>query len=190
MTLSKPVKRKLAHSRKIQCYGFSRDDGLWDIEGHIVDIKSYSFKNVDRGHISAGEPVHEMWIRLTIDDELVVHDAEASTVFSPYTTCTGAAGSYKALIGSKIQPGWRREVISRSGGSKGCTHISDMVMGPMAVTAFQTVKAGTARSFKTHASGTPRPALLDTCFAYRSDGEVAKREFNEYFEGLDLPQDG
>ncbi|MBT8434953.1 MAG: DUF2889 domain-containing protein, partial [Gammaproteobacteria bacterium] len=33
MPLTKPVKRKLAHTRVVTCQGYRREDGLWDIEG-------------------------------------------------------------------------------------------------------------------------------------------------------------
>ena len=181
MPLSKPVRRKLAHTREIRCQGFERDDGLWDIEGHITDVKTYAFDNTDRGHISAGEPIHDMWVRLTVDDDLVVHAAEASTDDSPYNICPGATAGYQALVGAKIAPGWRREVTKRSGGIKGCTHINDMVMGPMAVTAYQTIKAKSAKNAQPQ-DPNARPPLLDTCHAYNSAGPVARREFPNFFK--------
>jgi hypothetical protein len=35
-------RRKLVHTRQIECRGYQRDDGHWDIEGHIVDTKANS----------------------------------------------------------------------------------------------------------------------------------------------------
>ena len=65
MPLSKPSKRKLLHTRKVTCEGYLRDDGLMDIEGHLVDTKSYDFPNNDRGgHIPAGEPLHGISARI------------------------------------------------------------------------------------------------------------------------------
>ena len=87
MPLSKPQPRKHLHTRKIQCRGYKRDDGLWDIEGRIVDEKTYSFDNTDRGGVAAGEAVHHMEIRLTLDDDLVIKKAEASTEAAPYGIC-------------------------------------------------------------------------------------------------------
>ena len=57
------------HTRHVECRGYERDDGLWDIEGHLVDTKPYDMPNDDRvsGKIAAGEALHEMWIRLTVD---------------------------------------------------------------------------------------------------------------------------
>ncbi len=84
MPLSPPAPREHMHTRHIECRGYRREDGLWDIEGHITDVKTYSFKNQWRGEIASGEPVPEMWLRLTVDDELLIHAAEAATDAGPF----------------------------------------------------------------------------------------------------------
>ena len=85
MPLSTPVPRQMLHRRVVQCTGYRREDGLWDIEGHMVDTKTYSFPNEDRGGIiQAGQPLHEMWIRLTVDDHFQIHDVEACTDAAPF----------------------------------------------------------------------------------------------------------
>ena len=87
IALSAPVPRTLLHTRTIECRGYRRDDALYDIEGHLVDVKSVAFHNMDRGEVEAGEPIHEMWIRLTVDLKLHVVDVEAQTVWGPYAAC-------------------------------------------------------------------------------------------------------
>ena len=47
MPLPKAAARKLMHTRTIDCRGYEREDGLWDIEGRLSDIKSYTWKNRD-----------------------------------------------------------------------------------------------------------------------------------------------
>ncbi len=38
MPLSPPAaSREHIHTRVVECRGYRRDDGLWDIEGHITD---------------------------------------------------------------------------------------------------------------------------------------------------------
>ena len=110
MALSSPVARKHIHTREIQCLGFEREDGLWDIEGRITDTKTYSFKNDDRGLVDSGDPVHDMVVRLTVDDELNVKNAEASTVASPFNICPNIASSVKSIRGLRIGSGWRKAV--------------------------------------------------------------------------------
>lgn len=183
MPLSKAAPRRHIHTREIVCRGYLRDDGLWDIEGSIVDSKTYSFDNVDRNGVAAGEPVHSMRVRLTIDDDLVVQSAEASTEAGPHRMCGDITSSYAALKGLRIKAGWRRAVMERVGGVAGCTHIGDLLMGPLAVTAYQTVR--------THLKGKPekpydpnvRPAVMNTCHALSSDSPYAKRRWPAHYTG-------
>ena len=50
-------------------HGYRRADGLFDIEGHLLDTKTYGFDNEEKGWLEPGVPLHGMWIRLTVDDE-------------------------------------------------------------------------------------------------------------------------
>ena len=64
MPLSKANPRNQIHSRDIQARGYQRDDGLWDIESRLIDTKTYSFDNTDRGQINSGEAIHELYAGL------------------------------------------------------------------------------------------------------------------------------
>ncbi|HSS66736.1 MAG TPA: DUF2889 domain-containing protein [Gammaproteobacteria bacterium] len=180
MPLTRPAPRQLLHQRTVTCRGYRRDDGLLDIEGHLEDTKSYPFRNRDRGEVPAGEPVHGMWLRLTIDEELEIHDAEASTEFAPYAVCPRITPNFKRLTGLRIGAGWMREVRKRVGGVQGCTHLVEL-LGPIATTAFQTL-AGQRKAREPKPPLT-RPFFLDSCHALRSDGEVVKLHWPAYFTG-------
>ena len=140
MPLSTAAARKPMHHRSIQCRGYLRDDGLWDIEGHLVDSKPFDMPNMERpgGKVPTGVPVHEMWIRITVDDELKVHDVEAATDHTPYQVCGSITDRFRVLIGLSIRAGWTQKTRELLGGTKGCTHLVEL-LGPIATTAFQTV---------------------------------------------------
>ncbi|MEQ8194544.1 MAG: DUF2889 domain-containing protein [Rhodospirillales bacterium] len=174
--------RKHLHSRAIDCRGYEREDGLWDIEAHLVDSKTYSFESKDRGHVASGEPVHDMWIRLTVDENLVVQNAEAATDAGPFIPCGDVTAKFDSLNGLKIAPGWRKAVYERMGGVQGCTHLNDLLTGPLAVAAFHTVSAARAQRKQGQAPG-QKPAILDTCHALASDGPVVARDWPEHFTG-------
>ncbi|MFN7086062.1 MAG: DUF2889 domain-containing protein, partial [Burkholderiales bacterium] len=145
MPLPVPAPRKLAHVRAIECRGYEREDGLWDIEGHLVDTKTYVHTRRDGGRERApGEPVHDMWLRLTIDLDLKIHDVEAATDAGPYALCGDITPNFKALVGLTIGPGWRREIAARVGGVKGCTHLVEL-LGPLGTVAFQATGRGGGR---------------------------------------------
>lgn len=180
LPLSQPQPRQLLHQRTVSCRGYRRDDGLFDIEGHLEDTKTYPFRNRDRGEVPAGEPVHGMWLRLTIDEDLEVHDAEASTEYAPYAVCPRITPNFKRLIGLRIGAGWTREVRKRVGGVLGCTHLVEL-LGPVATTAYQAL-AG-QRHKRDSKAPTTRPFFLDSCHALRSDGEVVKLHWPAYYTG-------
>ena len=187
MPLSDPAPRKLLHTRTVVCRGYEREDGLWDIEGHMTDIKSYSFRNRDRGEIKAGEPVHGMWIRLTLDDHMLIHDAEACTDWSPFRICPEIAGRYKQLIGLRIGPGWSLKIKQLFNGVAGCTHITEL-LGPMATTAYQTLFKRRQQQSHTNTSAhsnTKRPRIIDSCHAFASDSEVVKIDWPQFYTGND-----
>ena len=183
MPLSEPAVREHIHTRAVTCTGYRRKDGLWDIEGHLTDVKTYTFSNSERGDVPPGEPVHEMWIRLTVDDDLLIHDVEATTEFSPFGICKEIAPNFKRLIGVSIGPGWRRTVSQRLGGVEGCTHIVEL-LGPVATTAFQTIfPLKSKESPEGPAASGKAPRLLDTCHAFRSDGPKVKELWPDHYDG-------
>src|SRR5690606_35863619 len=67
MPLSPAVPRRHIHTRRIECRGYLREDGLWDIEAWLEDSKTYAFDNETRGEVQPGGPVHDMVARLTVD---------------------------------------------------------------------------------------------------------------------------
>lgn len=188
MPLSEPAAREEIHSRQIVCRGFRRADGLWEVEGHLTDVKTYSFANEERGAIEPGDPIHEMWLRLTVDDGLTVHAVEAVTDNSPFRLCGAIAPNFQGLVGLRIGPGWTRAVKERLGGVHGCTHLVEL-LGPVATTAFQTIFPIKARerAEREKAGQEPpsrsRPPLLDTCHAFASDGALVRQLWPDFHTG-------
>ena len=198
MPLSPPVGRQHLHTRRVTCQGFFREDGLWDIEGRITDEKTYEHANEWRGPLKAGDLVHDMSIRLTLDHKFTIVDVEAVTDKSPYPICGEVAPDFKKLIGLRIGGGFHREVRARLGGVHGCTHIVEL-LGPVATTAFQTVFSGKARELnRAHrtrmghevkadepAKPRPKPYMIDNCYAWAADGPVVKRWAPDFYTGPD-----
>jgi hypothetical protein len=197
MPLSPPVGRQHLHTRRVTCQGFFREDGLWDIEGHITDEKSYEHANEWRGPLKPGDFVHDMSIRLTIDHRFTIVDVEAVTDKSPYSMCGDITPNFRKLIGLRIGGGFHKAARERLGGIHGCTHIVEL-LGPVATTAFQTVASRKAQDLdRTHRAqtGAPvaddaekprrRPYMLDTCHTWASDSEVTKRWVPDFYTGPD-----
>lgn len=185
MPLPQPQPREHIHTRDITCTGYRREDGLWDIEGHLTDTKTYAFSNSERGDVTPGIPIHEMWIRLTMTDTLEIKAVDTATDFSPFAICREVTPNFQRLVGLQIGPGWRKKALAKVGGIEGCTHIVEL-LGPVATTAFQTIYPIKSREQpETNPSPDKRPRLLNTCHAFRSDGEKTKELWPKFYDGPD-----
>ena len=182
MSLPKPSPRKKLHTRTVTCNGFLREDGLWEIEGQLLDTKTYSFENRWRGEITPGTPIHSLWLRLTTDDQLVVKDCIAVIEYSPFANCKTITERYEALIGKQIKPGWTRTIKTLLSGTKGCTHMTEL-LGPVSTTLFQTMatlKTGVAHEPEQPAT---KPFYLNGCHMWAEDGEQVLAFHPEHYTG-------
>ena len=182
--LSTPEARSLLHKRSVDCYGYLRDDGLYDIEGHLIDVKTYTVEELDRGPIPPGEPIHEMWLRLTIDNAMEIVEVEAKTVWSPYSICSEITPNFKKLKGIAIRPGFILKTRQLLGGINGCTHLVEL-LGPIATTAFQTVYPHRARKKNNKKKVTGhKPALLNSCHAWSDQNNMIERKYPDFYKGI------
>lgn len=183
MPLTPSVPRDSIHNRALDLRGYRREDGLWDIEGHLTDVKAYGFPSELRGWVEAGEPIHDMWIRLTVDDSLTIRAVEAVTDQAPFPVCPSISPNFQRLVGLQIRAGFNSKVRELLGGVEGCTHLVEM-LGPLATTAFQTIFPWRNRYAPNETSRPPgkRPRLLDTCHAFDSRGETARALWPDYLK--------
>ena len=183
--LTKPVKRDLQHNRTVKGKGYKREDGLWDIEVFLVDSKPFSFENMHRGYISAGEPLHDMAVRMTLDDQRKIIDIEAVIGSSPYNVCPQAVKNCQKLKGEFVVSGFNRMVVKTLGAEKGCRHISDL-LAHAATIAYQTLwKEKTAEIKGQNKISLEEAKAIgkkfeNSCYAFKKDGEV----YNKYKEIL------
>jgi len=183
MSLPAPTPRKHLHTRTIKCEGYERDDGMFDIEAQIVDTKAYAMDEPIRGHRPAGTPVHDMQLRLTLDRSMTVRAIAVTTNHAPYDICPSVAPGYQGLIGARIGAGWRKALADAVGRTKGCTHITELLM-PAATVAFQTM--GSWKQDKDVDKDTApkeRPLFIDGCKAWAADGPVVQKLYPMYYRG-------
>lgn len=184
MPLPPPVAREPIHTRRYNFEAFRRADGLWDIDARLVDTKAYAFENEHRGRIAPGEPLHGMWIRLTIDEDFVVRDIEAVTDHAPFAICPAITPNFKKIIGLSIAAGWRIKVREQLGGTEGCTHLVEM-LGAMGTVAFQALYPVRARKESEQSDPKRRPPLLNSCHAFASDGPIVRKQWPDFYTGPD-----
>ncbi len=181
MPLPPPQSRRHIHTRQLEIKGYRREDGLWDIEGHITDCKPFDYHLRGRGPLEAGDYIHEMWLRLTVDDSMIVQEVEAATDASPYTICPDVTGNFKRLVGLQIGPGWNMKARQKVGGVEGCTHITEM-LAQMATAAMQTMWPEREKALNNKAD--PAKLLpLNSCYTWASDSPAVKEHFPEVYTG-------
>ena len=170
--------RKALHTRRIELTGYEREDGLFDVEARLTDIKTTPMDLRDRGRIEPGEPLHGMAMRMTVDSSMTIVGFEAVTDDSPYAICPQVTPNYARLVGLQIRAGFIRAAAERVGGVHGCTHLRELLQ-PMATVAFQTMYKQRMDA-RARAS---KPAMLNTCYAYRDDGPVVARDWPQFYIG-------
>ena len=78
MPLPSPrLPRKRLHQRKVSFEGWQRDDGLIDIEAHITDLRDED-SQLGSGLRRSGEPIHDMWVRVTVDQRFLISEIAVS----------------------------------------------------------------------------------------------------------------
>lgn len=179
MPLSPSVSRRaLKHARAIEIEAFARDDGLWDIDAHITDIKTRDTTLAANIRL-AGSPIHDLWLRLTIDTQLNIVAAEAVSDAVPYPGhCDSIGPAYQQLVGLNLLSGFRQGLKERLSGIFGCTHLTELAQAlpTAAIQAF----AGDVIATRDGANDDEQPQKpfqLDNCHALRSDGAAVAKYY-------------
>lgn len=181
MPLSNPtVARSPQHIRQVNFRSFEREDGLWDIEGELLDTKAVDLPYANGAGIrKAGEPIHHLFIRVTVSKALVVQAIEAVMDVHPVQGCPGALNAMQRMVGCSMAQGWRKAIEANLAGIAGCTHLRELLQN-MATAAFQSIVS----AFNT-APDQP-PAYLGRCTGWQFDGPAVMQYYPQ-FAGWHIP---
>lgn len=183
-SLSPPEERIPLHRRTVECQGYLRHDGDFDIEARVADRKDYDATMIDGRILAKGEPWHEMAVRLRVDRNFLIRAAEACTIHGPHGDCGAIAGSYDRLVGLTIGPGFSSAVRAMFSGPTGCTHITEL-LGPIATTAYQTISGHHLAGKGVAGWSAPEirrmaARLIDSCHVWRADGGIVAHHYPEF----------
>ena len=183
MPLPEPVERDPIQTRKVGVSSFRRQDGLWDIEGRLTDVAALPIKNYTGGIIEAGTLIHDMRLRLTLNETLEIVSVDVAMDAHPYPICPGVIPAYQKLKGEKIGPGWNRLIRQLFGGVGGCVHIVDL-LSPVGTIGFKSVIRESGQDDVAPEDRVDdKPYQINTCHALSSNGDIVRDRWPELYTG-------
>jgi hypothetical protein len=183
MPLPPPEPRQHLHTRAVSYRGYLREDGLWDIEAEMSDVKTYHFDRSDGSPMPPGTPIHGMAIRLTIDESLTIRAIASATDHTPFPECEQGNDPMQQMVGVQLGPGWRQAIERALGGVRGCTHLRELLFN-MATAAYQAVFPYRDRQRRlageSPAGRSEPPYHLGRCIAWDFEGPVVMRYYPQF----------
>ncbi|MFG5409147.1 DUF2889 domain-containing protein [Piscinibacter sakaiensis] len=169
--------RQLRHRRTLDVQVYDRGDGHWEVDARLSDVKTRDVR-LANGIRAAGEPIHDMQLRLVIDEQMNILEAGSEGTWLPYPgQCDQHGEAYGRLVGLNLMRGFRREVQARVGGLQGCTHLTELAQVlPTAV-----IQAFAGDVIDTLGDGQHQPFQLDRCHALRTDGPAVLQHYPRWY---------
>jgi hypothetical protein len=174
LPLPEPQGRTPLHTRRVVYRGYRRDDLLWDIEAELVDTKNKTLAIPGEGLKPAGEALHGLTIRVTIDDHFVVQDIAVAMDSVPHRECPQAQVNMPSMVGCTMGRGWRQAIERNLGSVRGCAHLRELLFN-MATVAFQTVSHELPHDSPDHP-----PPHLGGCMTWDFNGAVVERNYPKF----------
>lgn len=176
-------RRSPNHLRTVKVETFECDDGTIEMEFSLVDEKRFGFRDRERGALEPGDPVHGINARISINENMEVLSIETDLAFMPFRYCQGGAHNAGALIGKRLDWGWRKSVRDALGLTSGCTHLAELLTLAPTV-AFQT-KAITRSDEglqigRNDSKREKPPFFLGGCYSWSPDSPVTKEYFPRF----------
>lgn len=170
--------RQRAHVRRIEIEGYRRDDGLLELDAMLEDVKDIDYP-LSSGVRAAGDPVHRMHVRITLDGEFNIIDAAASSEWVPYPGgCDTIGPTYRSIIGLNLVRGFRRAVGEMFADVRGCSHITELLFSlpTAAIQTFATFRRDNEESSE-------KPFQLDRCHALETASDTVKMYYPKWYVG-------
>lgn len=177
MPLPEPVcRRERAHRRSITVEGFVREDGLLELDARLTDVKDADYP-IASGVRPAGEPVHDMLVRIAIDAEFSIVEVQVVSERVPYPGgCDTIGPAYRQLIGLNLIRGFRKTVGEMFADISGCSHVTELLysLPTAAIQTFATFR-------RDNEDGGRKPFQLDQCHALETSSETVRQFYPRWY---------
>jgi hypothetical protein len=161
---------ELVHNRGISIRTYDLGDHCILIEGGLVD---HRYRPRPDEVIEGAKVVHDMVIRLRVRGPgMVIEEAEAEMPHHPREQCQMVLPWIRNLEGLRIATGFGMKVKGIMGGTKGCAHLSSLIiaMGPSAVQGYWAAYGVQKAKMSLHEEAVKK--LINTCYVWREDGPL------------------
>jgi hypothetical protein len=164
------------HNRNLDISSYIVDDE------HILISGEFKEKNLITVYERSGEPIepnvfHHMQIQLLVKvSELKIMDIKAKIPGAPHDNiCMEMENSLDKIKGLYIAPGFTSKVKKIAGGIKGCVHLTTLLlsMAPAALQGYW-IFGARDKDRKENSEFDIEEYLIDTCWAWRKNGSLAK----------------
>jgi len=161
------------HRRSIDYEAFDAGDTLL-VVGTLRDMRPWAEEG------GAVAVVHDMALRVNVRiSDMTITEATAEMHSFPHSECPAVVQAFAGLIGLSVARGYTREVQSRFGGPRGCTHLEQLArsLGPVVVQAVTSRRALAVNRGESQdlLSGSGSPWARDSCHVW-AEGGVADQK--------------
>ena len=165
--------KKLVQDREISIRTYDLGDHYILVEGGLID-----HRHQPRQDEVLEEPklVHHMVARLKVKGpEMLIEQAEATMPQHPREECPVVLPWIRNLEGLKIATGFSMKVKKVIGGTKGCAHLTSLIiaMGPSAVQGYWAAYGVESKRMSLRERAVRN--VINTCYLWREDGPLVKR---------------
>lgn len=163
------------HSRNVEVATYDCGSEGIIVEGVLKDNRLKPYYLIS-GEAHQPGTIHHMVIRLLVGEHLLIKKIEVEMPGTPHVDCIETINSLKIIEGIDIAPGFSAKVKKITGGIKGCTHLTTLllVMAPAAVQGYWSNIA--RKPFDGELSReSMEKYLIDTCYTWRKDGPIMKK---------------
>jgi len=182
------TERTLVHRRSIDVRVYARGNGLWEVDAHLRDDRTRT-AHLASGPRIAGDPIHDMVLRIVVDVRFDIVEAGARSDAVPFPgACDAHGDAYGRLAGLNLMRGFRKAVRERLGGVDGCTHLTELAQ--ILPTAVMQAFAGEVIDIRGDAPDSGQPFQIDRCQALRSDGEAVRTHYPRWYRAKPVASSG
>jgi hypothetical protein len=171
------IKERPVHERKVEIRTYPLEEGEVLVEGILTDTRlteGYRWDGAARGP----GVIHRMSVLMRLGGmPLCILEAEAQMHDIPHGQCPETLDSVKRIIGLSVTAGFTTEVRRRLGGTKGCTHLTSLIisMAPAALHGFWTAASRNRHPIPASLEDFPAlQQLTNSCALWREGGPLIK----------------